>query len=65
MYKECEINRSPRCHGSLLNHGTKLSNFFESCNIVSCFFYFGDKIKGFMAIRVVPFHSFLNHCDLP
>ena len=48
------------CHPSL-DDGTKIGNNFESCNIVSCFFYFGDKIKGFMAISVVPFHSFLRN----
>ena len=44
---------------SLTNDGTKISIIFESCNIMSCFFYFDDKICGNSSNSFVQFHSFL------
>ena len=40
-----KLNRSPRCRRMLFtNDEAKISNFSETCNIVSCFFIWGTKI---------------------
>ena len=50
-----KLNSSPLCRRPILNDEAKISNIFESCNIVSCFFYYDGKNSEFCAVTIGPF----------
>ena len=54
-----KLNCSPRCRQSVSIDGTNISNFFESCIIVSRFFYSTAKKSTIHRNGIVPFCSFL------
>ena len=53
-----KLNCSPLCRSLLRNHGTKINNSFESCNICELFFVICRKITKKGLKRISPFQSF-------